>query len=93
MLKEELIRDRTIVGIIDCQRLSEKLEFDSDVTLAKAIQRVRQSETVKKQQTLPHSNSVRGVTTTNVDPIKAKWNKIPTKCTHDIQRAKQDVKI
>lgn len=91
MLKEP-IRDRILVGIKN-RKLSEQLQLDSDLTLSKAIQRVRQSETVKKQQTLPHSNSVRGVTTTNVDPIKAKWNKIPTKCTHDIQRAKQDVKI
>ena len=53
-LKEELIRDRIVVGIRD-KRLSERLQMDSDLTLAKAIQKVRQSETVKKQQTIRHS--------------------------------------
>ena len=36
-LKEELIRDGIVVGIRD-KRLSERLQMDSDLTLAKAIQ-------------------------------------------------------
>lgn len=70
MLKEP-IRDRILVGIKN-RKLSEQLQLDSDLTLSKAIQRVRQSESVKKQQTLLHSNAVGGETTTNVDSIKKK---------------------
>lgn len=51
VLKEELIRDRIVVGIKD-KKLSEQLQMDSELTLAKAMQKVRQSETVKKQQTI-----------------------------------------
>lgn len=38
LLKEELIRDRTVVGIRD-KGLSEQLQMESDLKLAKAIQR------------------------------------------------------
>ncbi len=47
-LKEGLIRDQIIVGIHDT-RLSESLLLDADLTLEKAITRVRQSAAVKKQ--------------------------------------------
>ncbi|KAI2648260.1 hypothetical protein H4Q32_018307 [Labeo rohita] len=68
VLKDELIRDRIVVGIKD-RKLSEQLQMDSELTLAKAIQKVRQSETVKKQQTIIHSAA--GVDPkTNVDAIK-----------------------
>ena len=40
VLKEELIRDRIVVGVRD-KRLSEQLQMDSDLTLAKAIQMLR----------------------------------------------------
>lgn len=39
VLKDELIRDRIVVGIKD-RRLSEQLQMDSELTLAKAIQKV-----------------------------------------------------
>ncbi len=45
-LKEELIRDHIVVGIRD-RRLSERLQLDPELTLAKAIQTVRQNDTVK----------------------------------------------
>lgn len=48
-LREELIRDRIVVGLQDA-RLSEKLQLDPELTLEKAITVVRQSESVKKQQ-------------------------------------------
>ena len=48
-LRDELIRDRIVVVILD-QRLSEKLQLDQDLTLEKAVTLARQSETVKQQQ-------------------------------------------
>ncbi|UYV72188.1 K02A2.6-like [Cordylochernes scorpioides] len=49
ILKEEMIRDRLVVGVKNFQ-LSEKLQLESEPTLEKAIQIVRQSESVKNQQ-------------------------------------------
>ena len=49
VLKNELIRDRIVVGLKD-KKLSEKLQLDSKLTLEKAVTQARQSETVKKQQ-------------------------------------------
>lgn len=46
-LREELIRDRIVVGIRNIS-LSEKLQLDSQLTLSKAVNQVRQRETVKK---------------------------------------------
>ena len=48
-LREELIRDSIVVGIRD-KNLSEKLQLESDLTLEKAVNLVRQRETVRKQQ-------------------------------------------
>ncbi len=48
-LKEDLIRDRIVVGIRDA-KLSESLQLDADLMLEKAITKVRQSAAVKKQQ-------------------------------------------
>ncbi|KAK0142411.1 hypothetical protein N1851_019855 [Merluccius polli] len=48
-LREELIRDRIVVGILDA-KLSESLQLDAELTLAKAMTKVRQSAAVKKQQ-------------------------------------------
>ena len=50
-LREELIRDRIVVGIRD-KNLSEKLQLESDLTLEKAVNLVRQRETVRKQEFL-----------------------------------------
>ncbi|GBN33421.1 hypothetical protein AVEN_158696-1 [Araneus ventricosus] len=49
VLRDELIRDRIVVGIRD-KNLSEKLQLDADLTLTKVIERVRLSEVVKEQQ-------------------------------------------
>lgn len=48
-LREQLIRDRIVVGIRDA-KLSESLQLDADLTLEKTMTRVRQSAAVKKQQ-------------------------------------------
>src|SRR5277367_1711842 len=55
-LKDELIRDRIIVGIRD-YRLSESLQADADITLDKVILKVRQSEKVHSQQKELHSSA------------------------------------
>ena len=48
-LKEKLIRDHIVVGLRNCD-LSEKFQLDSKLTLKKAMNLARQSETVKQQQ-------------------------------------------
>lgn len=48
-MKEELIRDRLVVGILD-DALSKKLQLMSDLTLEKAKKEVRQNEAVQEQQ-------------------------------------------
>ena len=50
ILKEEMIRDRIVVGIIDTS-LSLKLKKDGTLTVKKAIDMARQNEAVKKEQT------------------------------------------
>lgn len=52
-LKDELIRDRIVVGIKD-RRLSERLQLDPKLTLEAATQQVKQSELVKSQQGIVH---------------------------------------
>ena len=48
-MKEELIRDRLVVGIRD-HALSERLQMEAELTLDKAKQLIRQREAVKEQQ-------------------------------------------
>lgn len=48
-MKDELIRDRIVVGIKDTA-LSQKLQLDATLTLEKAKTMVRQCEAVKEQQ-------------------------------------------
>ena len=55
-LKEELIRDRIVVGILDT-KLSEKLQLDPELTLEKAVLQARQSEAVKKKQAFMRSDT------------------------------------
>ena len=53
-LRDEMIRDRLVVGILDMS-LSERLQMDADLTLEKAKQIVRQREAVQKQKLLPYN--------------------------------------
>ncbi len=69
-LRDELLRDRIVVGIRDL-RLSEKLQLDSNLTLEKAVNSVRQSESIKKQQPLLHTD-VKVAQAAGVDEIKRK---------------------
>ncbi len=48
-LKEEMIRDKIVVGIRDTG-LSLKLQLDPDLTLQKAVTQTREAESVKSQQ-------------------------------------------
>ena len=72
-LHDQMIRDRLVVGLRDAV-LSEKLQMDSDLSLQKAISTARQSEAVKKQQSV-----VRGDSQTNVDAIRAKQHYVRSK--------------
>ncbi|XP_064468421.1 uncharacterized protein K02A2.6-like [Ornithodoros turicata] len=62
-LKDELIRDRLVVGLRD-KNLSEKLQLDANLTLEKAVNTARQSETVKGQQPVVRGNGLSSSTTT-----------------------------
>ncbi|XP_078495910.1 uncharacterized protein LOC144751885 [Ciona intestinalis] len=48
-LREEMIRDRLVVGIGD-RSLSERLQLMADLTLERAISVIRNTDVVKKQQ-------------------------------------------
>ena len=54
-LRDDLIRDRIVVGLKD-KKVSEKLQLDPNLALEKAVTKARQSETVKKQQTVLQGN-------------------------------------
>ena len=45
-----MIQDRLVVGLLD-PNLSERLQLESDLKLVDAVQKARNSETVKSQQT------------------------------------------
>ena len=60
-LKDEMIRDRIVVGIRDAQ-LSQRLQLDPKLTLEKAKTMVRQREAVGEQQT-----QLKGVATASIE--------------------------
>lgn len=55
-LKDQLIRDRLVVGLIDA-KLSEKLQHNTELPLETAISTARNSDTVKQQlkELQPHA--------------------------------------
>ena len=57
--KDQLIRDRIVVGLKN-KKLSEKLQLDPNLTLGKATAQARQSEVVKKQQSVIHKDQTTG---------------------------------
>ena len=84
-LKDEMIRDRIVVGLQD-SKLSEKLQLGLELSLAKAINHSRQSEAVKKQQALLRTDfkdseggkkNVDAVKVTRKNPPKLKDEKGP----------------
>ncbi|UYV83817.1 hypothetical protein LAZ67_X000281 [Cordylochernes scorpioides] len=48
-LHEQLIHDRIVVGVRD-KALSERMQLDKELTLEKAVKKVRQQEAVRQQQ-------------------------------------------
>lgn len=68
-LHDEMIRDRLVVGLLD-SRLSEKLQMDSELTLEKAVTSSRQSELVKKQQSVVRGTEGSVVAPNAVEAIK-----------------------
>ena len=73
-LREELIRDRIVIGIRDIS-LSERLQCNEELTLAKAITSCRQQEAVKQQQSTLRSAPV----SAQVDAVRGKqpWKRQP----------------
>ena len=68
-LTDEMIGDRIVVGLLDA-KLSEKLQLDPELTLPKAVNQARQSEAVKKQQTLMRNDFKESTGTKNeVDAV------------------------
>jgi len=71
-----MIRDRLVLGLKD-ERQAEKLQLDSELTLEKVVKQARQSEAVKKQQSVIRNdvNSDQG----KVDAVQGKYvNKTST---------------
>ena len=66
-LRDEMIRDRIVVGLLD-STLSEKLQLEPNLTLEMAITSARQREQVKKQQQVIRADE----TPSNIDTILAK---------------------
>ena len=70
-LREEMIRDRLVVGLQDAT-VSLKLQMDPELTLKKAIIVASQSETVKKQQSVVRPSEQ----PPNVDQVISKTKKL-----------------
>ena len=69
-LREELIRDRIVVGVRDA-KLSESLQMDPELTLQKTVTRVRHSEEIKKQQPMLRG-SINDRQSDNLDAMSAR---------------------
>ncbi|XP_064483016.1 uncharacterized protein K02A2.6-like [Ornithodoros turicata] len=70
-LKDELLRDRIMVGVRD-KKLSTKLQMESDLTLERAVLLTKQTETVGRQQeNLKHSANAAPAQTVHVDRLQA----------------------
>ena len=70
-LKDEMIRGRLVVGLRN-EKLSEKLQIDASLTLEKAVQQARQSESAKKQQGVIRSSHI---PSSNVETLEEKQAK------------------
>lgn len=67
-----MIQDRIVVGLKDA-KVSEKLQLDPDLTLAKATHTDRQNEAVKKQQALMRNDFKESTKTSKeVDAVRTK---------------------
>ncbi|XP_078481889.1 uncharacterized protein LOC144742712 [Ciona intestinalis] len=78
-LREEMIRDRLVVGIGD-RSLSERLQLMADLTLERAISVIRNTDVVKKQQPMlkeQHSYSLDLVRTKRGGGFKVENRRAP----------------
>ena len=67
-MKDQLIRDRLVVGIRDSE-LSERLQLESDsLTLDKATKLIRQREVVRVQQEIMHKSQTKD--STSLDAVR-----------------------
>ena len=80
-LREELIRDRIVIGVWD-KKLSLKLQMEDGLTLEKAISSARQNEAVKKQQAVVRCEDATG-TGESVDRVGARKAVSGRKQTND----------
>lgn len=67
VLREELTRDRLVVGFRD-RKVSERLQLDAHLNLLKALTVARQHETVRQQEAQIHNGQAQKV---NVDNVRA----------------------
>ena len=79
-MKEEIIRDRIIVGIRD-MALSQKLQLDPELTFEKAKTKVRQQEAVQEHQQMMKSD-FKSSLPPSVDAIKKVKVKVPARPQH-----------
>ena len=87
-LREDLIRDRIVVGVDDDQ-LSDKLQSEADLTLANAVQISRRFEAAKQAKTIvrPTTGAVESVKS-RYDKPKPKGNRKATKSSKPNSKAK-----
>ena len=71
-MKEELLRDRLVVGILD-HELSEKLQLEADLTLDAAKKSIRQKKAVKEQYKMLQANVAAEPTLDEVSKFGGKW--------------------
>ena len=69
-MKDEMIRDRLVVGIRDCS-LSEKLQLDPPLTLETAKKSICQREAVHEQQKVLKGND-KSTTNCSIDAMQHK---------------------
>ena len=74
VLKDQLIRNRIVVGLQN-KKLSEKLQLDPKLTLAKAMAQARQSEEVKKRQSFIHGQKFDNISKNRTQYPREKFNK------------------
>ena len=70
-MKDQLIRDRLVVGIRDCA-LSECLQLEADLTLDKVKKLIRQREAVRVHQDFLHKSQVKD--DTSLDAVRQNTN-------------------
>ena len=77
-LRDQMVRDRIVVGLASNAKLSEKLQLDRKLTLDSAVTQARQDETVRKQQA-----TLRGATKDSMQCLSSTQRKTPTQRKED----------